>query len=300
MALASLANEGTTQRRGALRTWLSFIAQVVLVVILGSADDIAHALTGQNSMRVALDNALRVVGFENAHDLWIEPALQTFFTHTHDFFGMVVGYAQMIPFFNAMYGLGHVGITFAFALWMFLYRRPLFAFVRNIFLFTNALAILTYEVFPLAPPRLASGLRYDGHPFHFVDTVFSLGSGLKLGFNEFAAMPSLHVGWSLIVALTLFMVVRSRVLRFAVLLYPVLMLTTVIVTGNHYVADAFGALVALAIATAVALSLEWWRGDERTLAGVLSRLSALRYSTGAQSAAHAIPEQQTTQHCSAA
>jgi hypothetical protein len=280
MAVASLANERSPRHAPRWQVWLSFVAQIVLVVALGSVDDLLHALTHQNNAQLALANAARVEGFEAAHGLWVEPAVQAFFTHAHDFFGTVVGYAQLVPLFNAIYGLGHVGITLAFAVWMFLYRRPLFAFVRNIFVFTNALAILTYEVFPLAPPRLANALRfrYDGNPYHFIDTVFGSGGSLKLDFNEFAAMPSLHVGWALIVSLTVFMVVRPLALRVLVLLYPVLMLTTVIVTGNHYVADGLGALAALGVATTVALSIEWWRSEEQSLITVIRRLNGLRYS----------------------
>jgi hypothetical protein len=278
--MASLANGRSQRRAGPLWTWLSFCAQVLLVVALGSADDLLHALTGQNNQNIALANAAQVVTFETAHRLWVEPALQIFFTHAHDLFGTVIGSVDVVAAFNLMYGLGHVGITLAFALWMYLYRRPLFAFVRNIFLITNALAVMIYEIFPLAPPRLANSLnlRYDGRPFHFLDPVFGAGKGLKLGFNEFAAMPSLHVGWSLIVALTLFMVLRPLALRLAVLLYPAVMLTTVIVTGNHYVADGLGAAAVLAIATAFALGIEWWHSEERTLRTVLRRLHDLRHA----------------------
>jgi hypothetical protein len=278
--MVSLANGRVQRRAGPLWTWLSFCAQVLLVVALGSADDLLHALTGQNNQHIALANAARVVTFETAHNLWVEPALQTFFTHAHALFGTVIGSADIVTAFNLMYGLGHVGITLAFALWMYLYRRPLFAFVRNIFLITNALAVMIYEIFPLAPPRLANGLhlQYDGRPFHVVDSVFGAGKGLKLGFNEFAAMPSLHVGWSLIVALTLFMVLRPLALRLAVLLYPAVMLTTVIVTGNHYVADGLGAAAVLVVATAFALGIEWWHSEERTLRTVLRRLHELRHA----------------------
>lgn len=280
MAIASLANERLPRRARALWTWLSFIAQVVLVVALASSDDLLHALTGQNNAPLARANAARVVTFETAHNLWVEPALQTFFTHAHDVFGTVIGYAQFAPIFDGIYGLGHVGVTFVFALWMFLYRRPLFAFVRNIFLITNALAVVTYEIFPLAPPRLTSALRlhYDGKPFHFLDFVFHAGKGVQLSFNEYAAMPSLHIAWALIVALTLFAVARPLGVRLLVLLYPALMLTTVIVTGNHYVADGLGAVAAIAIATTLALAVEWWQSEERSLRAVLLRLYALRWS----------------------
>lgn len=279
----AMSRETRVRTRHSWRRWMMardmavFLSQVVLVAAVGSIDDLIHAVFGQGNGRLAVENAARIVQFEATHGLWIEPGVQSFFTHAHDFFGMVITSSIPICIFDGIYGLGHVGVTLAFALWMFIYRRPLFSFVRNIFLILNGLAVLTYEVFPLAPPRLAGSLYYDGHPYRFTDTIFGAGKGLHLSFNDFAAMPSLHVGWALIVALTLFWVVRQPLVRFGALLWPVTMMATVIVTGNHYIADSVGAACLLTISVTAAVLLEGRRLHESAFVPTLARIYQLRY-----------------------
>jgi hypothetical protein len=257
------------------RDVIYLILQMVLVAGIDMADEFAHALFSWNNARSGLANATQLVDFEAAHDLWIEPGVQSFFTHSHHFLGAAISWPQARAVADAMYGQGHVLITFLFALWVYFFRRGLFAFVRNVFVLTNLLAVVLYEIFPLAPPRLATGLRFEGRPYHFLDAVFGNG-GLKLGFNEFAAMPSLHVGWALIVGLTLTWAARPLLLRALGLIYPLIMLTTVIVTGNHYLLDGLGALAVVSFAAVCSVMVAWRGAGKQSLGLVLRRLHALR------------------------
>jgi hypothetical protein len=284
-AIATIPNKRSSIPSPIVRDALSFCAQIALVVGIELSDDLAHGLIAQNDVHTAQANALSVMHFEAAHGFWLEPGIQSFFERTHHLLGLTIGWAQVVPIVNALYGLGHVFFTLAFALWIYCCRRPLFSFLRNVFLLTNALALALYETFPLAPPRLASGLRYDGHPYHFVDTVFAVGSGMKLSFNELAAMPSLHVGWALLVGLTLVCTVRSRAVRLLALVYPLIMLTTVIVTGNHYISDGLGALAVLMLAFTLSIAFEWWRSADESLGQVVRRLHSLCRSPRHDSAA---------------
>lgn len=238
------------------RDWRSFALQAGMVVGVELSDEFARGLFAPQSAGLAQVNAQQVMDFESAHDLWIEPAVQSFAQHGHRVFGMAVNWSQIVPAVNTLYGPGHVLITLAFAIWLFCWRRALFAFVRNVFLITNALAVALYNLFPLAPPRLATGLQYDGHRFRFADTVFGTGSGMKLSFDEYAAMPSLHVAWALIVGITVAVAARPLAVRLAALAYPVLMTTTVIVSGNHYLADCLGAAAVLSVAAVLAAILQ--------------------------------------------
>jgi membrane-associated phospholipid phosphatase len=178
--------------------------------------------------------------------------------------------------------------TVALAFWVYFFRRPLFSFVRNVFLFTTLIAVALYEAFPLAPPRLARDLWYQGHPFHFLDAVFGHG-GVQLDFNEYAAMPSLHVAWALIVGCTLWWAARPAIVRVLGLIYPFIMLTTVIVTGNHYLSDALGALVVVCAAALIALLLAA-RGRQSP-AETARRLYALRHQRSRDIFVAAPPEQ---------
>jgi hypothetical protein len=256
--------------------------QIILVAGIVLGDDIAHALLPLANAGTGLANAVRVMRFESLHGLWVEPAVQSFFVHTFRPFGGAIGWAQIEPIADALYGPGHVLLTLAFAIWVFLSRRHLFPFLRNIFVITNLLAIILYEVFPLAPPRLAQGLRFDGHPYRFLDVVFGGGAGLQVGFNEYAAMPSVHVAWALIVGLTLAWAARPLLLRALGLAYPLVMATTVIVTGNHYLVDSLGALATVGLATLLAMLVAWRAMGAASLGAAVRHLHGLRLPTGEQ------------------
>jgi membrane-associated phospholipid phosphatase len=251
------------------------LSQIGLVAGIELGDDLLHAQAPQANAAAGLADALRVASFEQRHGFWIEPGLQRFFAGNHQLLGLRLGWAQVHPLVNALYGPGHVLFTLAFALWVYAFRRPLFSFVRDVFLLTTMLAVCLYEAFPLAPPRLAQGLHYQGRPYHFLDAVFG-GGGVKLSFNEYAAMPSLHVAWALIVGLVLAWAARPRVVRLLGAVYPLVMLTTVVVTGNHYLLDGIGALLVVTLSSVLAMLIAWRRTRAASLAHALRSLHGLR------------------------
>jgi PAP2 superfamily len=115
--------------------------------------------------------------------------------------------------------------------------------VRNVLIAATGIALVFYVVFPVAPPRLA-GLG-------FVDTVthsakVNLSSDL-LGslYNPFAAVPSLHFGYALLVGVTLATVARRRVVRILGWAYPAVMLLVIVATGNHFFFDAAAGAAAI-------------------------------------------------------
>jgi hypothetical protein len=263
--------------------WIAFAIQILLVALVEVGDDLLRGRVTAQDPRVGIANALRVEKFEAAHGIWLEPGLQLFFREPHRILGMTLHWATAVTAVNLLYTFGHVLITLGFALWLYLYRRPLFGFVRNAFFLTNALALVGYEVFPLAPPRLTVGLVYNGHPFHFIDTLYQvLGAngkieGSQIGYNEFAAMPSLHIAWALLVALALLCTARSRPARAFAAIYPLLMLVTVVVTGNHYLMDAAGAAAAVTGAVLIALGLHTYRSRAGSLAEACRQLWGKRF-----------------------
>jgi membrane-associated phospholipid phosphatase len=140
---------------------------------------------------------------------------------------------------------------------------------RNVIMLCNALALIVYENFPVAPPRLTTDIDFDGHPFTFQDTVFgALSAGGKLvgnsvGYNEFSAMPSVHMAWAVVVGAAVVLLARPLIVRVLGALYPVLMLVAVVVTGNHFLLDAIGAVAVVLVAAAIAGSLAWWATTRR-------------------------------------
>jgi hypothetical protein len=151
---------------------------------------------------------------------------------------------------GAAYMLLHFAGTIGFLVWLYRRHREHFPFVRNILIVSTAIGLVGYVVYPAAPPRLA-GLG-------FVDTVtkgahVNLSSDL-LGsiYNPYAAVPSLHFGYALIVGVAIAAYARRRAVRIAGALYPAVMLVVIVATGNHFFFDAAAGAVVVGIAYLVA------------------------------------------------
>src|SRR5206468_136060 len=130
--------------------------------------------------------------------------------------------------------------------------RPLYRDLRTLLLTSLGFAVVGYLTYPTAPPRLVPGLGIS-------DTVglsaHDTGSIAGIRFNPYAAMPSMHVGWSLLVGVFGFRASRSRWLKAFFAVHPLIMVLTVTATGNHYFVDSIGgaaaALAAIILVAAV-------------------------------------------------
>jgi hypothetical protein len=136
----------------------------------------------------------------------------------------------------------HLAVTGSYLLWLHLRRPAAFAIVRSTLLFASGLALIGYIAYPTAPPRLAGVGIADTVSNGHVDLNHGLISSL---YNPYAAVPSMHVGYAVIVGASLYAYGGRTVLRVAGLLYPCLVLLIVVATGNHFFFDA-------AVGTAVA------------------------------------------------
>lgn len=161
----------------------------------------------------------------------------------------------------------HFNGSFLMLATIYLGWRGSFGFVRNMVLAAMAISIICYAAFPTAPPRFIPELGLD--PSNTVtgnDNVIS-APGDPL-FNPFAAVPSMHVAFSLIFAWSLGMLVRPRFLKAALFAYPLVMTYVVVASGNHFWLDALlGGFVAAAAAgialLAARLNPDWsFGGDE--------------------------------------
>jgi len=143
------------------------------------------------------------------------------------------------------YILLHFVGTATVLVWIHKRRPAAFPLVRNTLIVSTAIALTVYVLFPVAPPRLA-GLG-------FADTV-SQGAHVNLSsdmlgslYNPFAAVPSLHFGYALLVGATVYALARRRWVRLLGAAYPAFMLFTIVATGNHFFFDAAaGGLVVVA------------------------------------------------------
>ena len=266
----SAVNAQVLRRTGVVAGGLAFVLQVIVAISIEAGDDLGRAIFAQHGTRVGILHARGVVGFEAAHGFFVEPAWQIFFLHTRHIFALTVTWLAMARLFNGIYVLGHIVFTLGVALWVYVYRRRWFGMMRNVVILVNLFALAIYENFPVAPPRLTDGLIFNHHAFTFRDTLFGITDasgrvvGTQVGYNEFSAMPSVHMAWAIIAGAALVFLARSWWAKALGLIYPVCMLVAVVVTGNHYLLDVAGSIVVVLSAYGAARLLDrWWNAPER-------------------------------------
>ncbi|MGW1405219.1 phosphatase PAP2 family protein [Streptomyces sp. NPDC002403] len=162
----------------------------------------------------------------------------------------------LIVSMNYYYATLHFVVTVCVLVWLFRCHPGRYAAARLALFATTGVALLGYYLYPLAPPRLMGG-------GHFIDTVLvhhtwgSMASGnFKNMSNQYAAMPSMHIGWSLWCGLTVFALASAPWARLLALLYPTLTLVVIVSTANHFWLDALGGMTCLSFGYAV--SYAWY------------------------------------------
>ncbi|UUU21511.1 phosphatase PAP2 family protein [Streptomyces sp. DSM 40750] len=147
---------------------------------------------------------------------------------------------------NYYYATLHFIVTLSVLVWLYRSHPGRYAATRLVLFATTAVALVGYYFYPLAPPRLMTSEN-------FIDTVVvhqtwgSMASGdLKNMSNQYAAMPSMHIGWSLWCGLTIFALASVPWVRVLGLLYPTLTLVVIVATANHFWLDAVGGMLCLA------------------------------------------------------
>ena len=187
----------------------------------------------RESRSVAFANGQAVIDFERATGTFFEASFQAFF----------IAEQWVIDLANFMYMNSHFMLTTGFLVWLYLFRNDSFYFVRNMFMVAMALALIRYALVPTAPPRMFPEAG-------FVDTINDFSSVnhdsalVKIFVNPYAAMPSMHIAFALMIAIP---ACSSPAHCGAGVwgAYPLLVLWVVVVTGNHFWFDAaVGALVA--------------------------------------------------------
>jgi hypothetical protein len=154
---------------------------------------------------------------------------------------------------NWVYIWGHWPVIAVTLLWLVLDHPAGYRVTRNAMIISGGVGLAVFALFPLAPPRLAD--------LGLTDTVTSYSSAYRLlqpnaFVNQYAAMPSLHAGWDLLIGIALFTYSGHRSLRAIGVLLPVLMAVSVLATANHYVADVVAGLALVLLSRAVAQHVE--------------------------------------------
>jgi hypothetical protein len=186
----------------------------------------------------AFTNADRLIDVERFLGIFREQRIQ------HPF----LSHRLFLSFWNVFYGTAHFGLTAVALVWLFHRQPERYPLWRNTLAVTTALALIGFLFFPLMPPRLLP------EHYQFVDTLKTIGGlwsfdsgGMVRVSNQYAAMPSLHFAWSSWSALVLGPAIKPRWGKGLMYAYPWVTLFCIVVTANHYILDAAGGALVLAV-----------------------------------------------------
>jgi hypothetical protein len=210
------------------------LLQIGLVIGLAEAYRLLRRLIPTDWPQ-ATANAHHVLRLEQvSHFAWEKGIQDTF-----------LRFPDLVKAMNWFYLSSHFLVTGAFFIWLYWRNREGFSIFRDGFLLATAIALDIHWRYPTAPPRLAHmGVR---------DTI-DLYSHLNIGrphnerfSNPVAAVPSLHAGWALALGVGVQLYAKNIFLRAAGVLYPLAVLLTIVVTGNHFVFDAVAGALVMAV-----------------------------------------------------
>jgi hypothetical protein len=154
----------------------------------------------------------------------------------------------VIQAFNLYYDILHFPMLIGCLIWVYAWHRESYQRIRTVVVLSTAASLLV-QLIPVAPPRLLGDTGLVDTAFKYGQSVYTWGNG-ALAADQYSAMPSVHVGWALIVAIAVVTVSRSR-WRWVALGYPVLTLLVVVVTANHFWLDGVAAAVLVVLAALV-------------------------------------------------
>jgi PAP2 superfamily len=156
---------------------------------------------------------------------------------------LILPYPYLVQAFNLYYDILHFPVLIACLIWLFVWHRERYgSFRTTLVAFTGICLVIQF--IPVAPPRILPGIGMVDTAAIYGQSVYSSTAAFQA--DELSAMPSVHVGWAILVAIAVITVSRSR-WRWLAILYPVLTSIAVVVTANHFWLDGIVAGVILAM-----------------------------------------------------
>ncbi len=187
----------------------------------------------------AFEHARQIVDVERALGLFVEPSLQHW----------AIGSGWIDDIGSWMYLNTHFVVTTCALAYIYLFRNEHYYFVRNMFMVAMGLALAGYVLYPTAPPRMLPELGFADSVSDF--TGVSSDASVNALFNPYAAVPSMHVGFALMLSVPMIRMARRTWAKALWALYAPVVTLVVVVTANHWVLDAVaGAAVAAVSALA--------------------------------------------------
>jgi hypothetical protein len=215
--------------------WLDALRQVSLFASAYLAYRLVRGLV-EGDANAAFAHARDLITLERTMHVFVEPSIQAWASGSH--FLMVLC--------SWLYVNAQTTVTVGALVYLYLRHNRNFYFVRNMFMIAMVIALIGYAVFPTAPPRFMPEWGFFDSVANFTGMrVDAKSASLTAVTNLYAAVPSMHVAFALMVGWPLARLVRWRIVSVLWLLYPLLITFVIVVTANHFIVDAFlGALTA--------------------------------------------------------
>ena len=238
--------------------WLDLLRQVSLFISAFLIYDLVRGLV-EGRGTAAFENARELISIERTLHLFVEPSLQAWASGSHL---VMVGTSWL--YVNAQ-----TSITIGALLYLYLRHNRSFYFVRNMLMIAMPIALIGYVVFPTAPPRFLP-------EWGFIDSVSDLtpvnvshsSASMNALFNPYAAVPSMHVAFAVMIGWPLALLARHSAARVLWVVYPFLMTFVIVVTANHFILDALLGALTAAISAYGALCLARVRPTAWRFSGV--------------------------------
>lgn len=231
----------------------ALVQLLVVVVAYKLYQNTRGMVDHQIGASVAFANADWIVSVERALHLDMEHGVQSFADSVP---GLIDG--ASLFYLNA-----HFFITFGAMIYIYIAHNNAFGFVRNMFIIAWSLALIGYIGMPTAPPRLVPGLDIFDAVARMTNVDPTNHSTSKL-YNPYAAVPSMHIGFALMVGIPLSKLAKHRAVKIFWAIYPLIVLFVIMATGNHFFLDAVFGATAVGIAALGAYQLGRLRPDAWT------------------------------------
>ncbi len=215
---------------------LFFLAYNGYRLVRGMADD-------PGVTAAAFEHARDLISIERGLHLFIEPSVQSFSYSVQPLNDLA----------SWLYINAQTSVTVGSLAFLYLFHNKSFYFVRNMFMVAMGLALVGYMAFPTAPPRFLPEWGFQDSVSNFVGVTHE--DSVNALFNPYAAVPSMHVCFSLMIGVPLSRLCHSRAARAFWTVYPLLVVFVIVATGNHFISDAVLGAAAAATSAYAATAL---------------------------------------------
>lgn len=195
----------------------------------------------------AYANARHIMDFERSVGIFWEPRLQEIVLHRK----------PLIDLFNFIYFWLDFPLIVTIGFWLYFFRRHEYTIARDALLLSGAISLVIYALYPVMPPRLLPTGEFVGTIEQYNQLSYQAQS-LSAFVNPYAAVPSLHFGWAMIIGGALVVSVRQPLVRGFGLLLPWAQLAAIVFTANHYITDAVVGCAVCVVGLGLAWGMQVW------------------------------------------